>query len=173
MAKKVRKASFKPQVQLIVPLPSQYRVEAAEGSAYADPNTKTVYASRRDPFAMAHEIGHMLDEQLTSGDRARFQRIMRMKGPWDQGTGTEGGYHSPSESFADYYAAAATAYDPNGNRVTSAYTNLRAKRLRKFKKALDRVAREQHLRQYGSDGVGAFPTAQQANQAAIARNLTR
>lgn len=159
MSKKVRKhravaVAQLPPAQSFVPLPSSYRWEPLPESAanpYADPAKRTAYSVKSDPFAFAHEVGHILDEDMTDTDRRKFQKILRMKGPWDQGTGL-GHEKSPSESFADYYAAAATNLDLR-NAGMASYTQIGPKRLKRFKVALDQFGRARSLRQYGSDGV--------------------
>lgn len=112
-----------------------------------------------DAYTLAHEMGHLLDTQvLSDGDRNYFTRLLQApQGPWNTGTGAAGGYHSPNERFADYYAAAATGYDPRPKRRkdgavqgggTDSYTAIGPKRLRRFVKALERVQRRNNLRDY-------------------------
>jgi len=70
---------------------------AATATIYITPGT--------DRYARSHEIGHLFDAQvLTDPDRAVLTRMMRMTGPWDQGSLPETD-RSPHEWFADYYAA--------------------------------------------------------------------
>jgi hypothetical protein len=111
-----------------------------------------------DKFTLAHETGHLLDAQvLSDGDRQFFQRLLHSPtGPWNQGTGAAGGYHSPSEQFADYYAAAATGYDPRPKRKgkaisggsTDSYTPIGPKRLKRLTQALERLQRRNNLQDY-------------------------
>jgi hypothetical protein len=62
-------------------------------------------------FMLWHERAHLFDAQvLTDEDRAWFTRLLKMDGPWDQGTGT--GTRGPSEVFADAYAACALGRVP-------------------------------------------------------------
>lgn len=59
-------------------------------------------------FAKWHELGHVRAERLTQADRGYMIELMGLPpGPWDRGTGFEGGFSSPSEWFADYHAACA------------------------------------------------------------------
>jgi hypothetical protein len=86
------------------------------GSAAYDWGSDTVYFQGNMPkFTRAHELGHALDDQaLNDGDRHFFTRLMGMSGNWNQGTGFQGGTHSPSEIFADWYGNAAIGNDPRG-----------------------------------------------------------
>jgi hypothetical protein len=111
-----------------------------------------------DQYTVAHEMGHLLDNQvLSDGDRNFFARLLQTSpGAWNRGTGAAGGYHSPSEAFADYYAAAATNYDPRPKRKGKAvsgggvdsYTRIGPKRLRRYKKALERLQARRGLEDY-------------------------
>ena len=57
-----------------------------------------------DPAAWQHELGHLFDYQvLTDADRAAFQRIIHLAGPWRPGTGAAG----PAEFFAVAYSQCA------------------------------------------------------------------
>lgn len=136
-----------------VPIPDQYTLTHNEDElTAADVAGMRVNAPRDDRFAVGHEIGHLyLEHYLTGREKARIQRILGVGGAWDQGTGTEGGYRSPSEHAADYYAAAATGFDPSTHGL-GGYAQIKPKRLKRFKKYLDRLGRAQGLRQYGSDG---------------------
>jgi len=174
--RKIRqKATF--EVPFLVPLPKNYRLEQAskgvlDGAPYQNPANHTSYADSSDPYQVAHEIGHGLDDELTPAERARFQRIMRLNGPWDQGTTLEGSSSSPVERFADYYAASALA--DMGHSGGGAYT-VNKRRLKKFRKALNQYAMQHGSRQYGSDGakVGRPPLPSPYGQAAsqVARTL--
>lgn len=135
-----------------VPIPDRYTLTHHENQpTAADVARMRANAPRGDRFAVAHEIGHLYLEGLTGLEKARIQRILKLKGAWDRGTGLEGGYSSPSEHAADYYAAAATAFDPSTHGV-GGYTQVDPKVLKRFKRHLDRLGRAQGLRQYGSDG---------------------
>lgn len=141
--------------ETLVPIPDRYSVTHNEDeSTHAD--ITALRANGNDPFSTAHEIGHLfLETSIGDAERARVQRILRVKGPWDQGTGTEGGYSSPSEIAADYYAAAATGF-PQAGKGVEGYASIGPKRLRRFKRYLDQVGRERGLRQYGSDGLAEY-----------------
>lgn len=105
---------------------------------------------RRD-FSLGHELFHLLDTQvLTDQDRAKFSRILKVKGPWDQGTGVAGGgMASPSEVAADYYASLATGANlPGSGRMVSSYVDgYGPKRLRRFDRALGKLMQDRGLAQ--------------------------
>ena len=118
----------------------------------ADTTTGTVYWTGRgllNGFTKGHETGHIFDAQvLNDGDRHFFQRLMHAPaGPWDSGSGYEGGSKSPSEWFADYYGAAVTGVDPTHTSVAS-YADIGPKRLLRFEQALDRLRQRRHLPEY-------------------------
>jgi hypothetical protein len=105
-----------------MPPPPQYTVKHSEcpyyaergesGVTCADLATGTVWLAHPDRFSLEHEKGHLFDAQvLTDQDRAHFTRLLRLSGPWDQGTG-EGAGRGPSEVFADAYAYCATGWTP-------------------------------------------------------------
>ena len=56
---------------------------------------------------------------MTDEQRAWFTRLLRMDGPWYQGTGT--GSRGPSEVFADAYAACATGKRPTLRRLKGGF----------------------------------------------------
>lgn len=153
-------------MQLQMPMPPRYQgvVDApAPGipademyGAASDPASGTIYAPNGPlgRFARAHEIAHMLDTQVFSdGDRAYFQKAMGLKpGTWNAGTGmTDAGLHSPSELFADYFAALATHMDPH-REWEAAYVGTPPSRrqLLKLGKALQRLGLRRHLSLYSS-----------------------
>lgn len=81
----------------------------------------TIYVSAgADAFAVEHERGHLFDAQrLDDGERAKLERLLGLPGrPWRSGTGLEG-LLSPSERFADAYAACRLGLDPNGRWRTA------------------------------------------------------
>jgi hypothetical protein len=84
-----------------------------DGPACYSPDTNTIYV-RQPGFAFQHELGHAFDAaNLDDGERSRFIHITHLRGPWRQGTGfTAGGLRSPSEKFADAYAACRLRLDP-------------------------------------------------------------
>lgn len=121
-------------------------------TAGSDTAAGTVYVEAGQhltPFEKAHEMGHMLaDRVLTAGDRHYFQRQMGLgdRQPWDTGTGSTG-YSSPSEWFADYYAAAATKMDLKKEGVSS-YATIGPKRLAAIEAALGRIGKRYNLQPY-------------------------
>jgi hypothetical protein len=122
----------------------------ANSQAAADCTTATIYyAPPLDAFARGHEAGHLFDCQvLSDGDRHYFQRVMHApSGVWDQGTGIPDGVHSPSEWFADYYAAAAIHLDLSRS-IVSSYAPLAPTRLKRVSRALERLGKRQHLQPY-------------------------
>lgn len=122
--------------------------ELGPTGGYTNSETGEVFMPEYDPFGYAHELFHLLDAQaLTDQDRARFQKILKLKGPWDQGTGTSG-LGSPSEIVADYYAGAALGLDLNRENV-SAYAQMTPRRLRRMGRSFERMlARRPDLRPY-------------------------
>ena len=124
-------------------------VSTVLGNAQTDAASGTVYyQGTLDPFARAHEVGHILDAQvLTDGDRRFFQRLMHAPaGDWRTGTGLKGAA-SPSEWWADYYGSAALGVDPV-HENQAAYANVGPKRLKRFEQALDRLGRRHGLLPY-------------------------
>jgi hypothetical protein len=91
-----------------VPVPAAPIVQAScpdgGGSCYYQ---GTVYVEPGAPkFTLWHERAHALDaERLTDTDRNTLTSMLKMHGEWNQGTGM--GTRSPSEVFADAYAACA------------------------------------------------------------------
>lgn len=121
----------------------------AMGTAAYSRDTDTVYyQGKLDPATKAHEVGHAFDDQLlTDGDRVYFQRLMHAPtGGWRTGTGLQGGATSPSEWFADYYQAAAMNLDPRVQNE-AAYGQIGPKRLKQFKKAMQRLAKRRGVTQ--------------------------
>lgn len=121
--------------------------------AYADPATNTIYLPHDpNPYARAHETGHLFDTQvLSEGDRRYFQRLMHApRGPWDHGEtyGKVQGEASPNEWFADYYAAAATGMTPQNGHSIGQFAEIGAKRMKRFEKAMARLAKRHKLQRY-------------------------
>lgn len=121
-------------------------------AGYTNTETGEIFLNEYDPYNYAHELFHVLDAQvLTDQDRARFQKILKLDGPWDQGTGTKGGFNSPSEKVADYYAAAALGLDLVGKnrQVVGSYAQPTPRRLRRMGRSFERLlARHPELRAY-------------------------
>lgn len=71
-----------------------------------------------DRFAVQHGIGHEFDHAyLDDGERhALIGRLGLTDRPWRTGTGLAG-LRSPSERFADAYAACRLGLDPKGERT--------------------------------------------------------
>lgn len=126
-----------PQVSIIdSPCPGAGESFAA-GCTYME--TRTIYRdSSTDKFVLRHEMGHLFDaEELTNGDRSYFMRLMHISGPW---YGTEVGQESPSEYFADEYAACSLHFVVRGT-WESGYAHTPTKReYRQFCPALWRIA---------------------------------
>jgi hypothetical protein len=120
------------------------------GSAAYDWGSDTVYFQGNMPkFTRAHELGHALDDQeLNDGDRHFFTRLMGMSGDWNQGTGFQGGTHSPSEIFADWYGNAAVGNDPSRAWSDAYATPPDPKTFRRFAQALDRLGHRRGLLGY-------------------------
>jgi hypothetical protein len=131
---------------------------AVDASAYANPATNTVHTFQGGPqnrFTIAHEMAHLFAHQvLTDEDRARFTKMLRAPGgDWDRETDSPVG--NAEEWFADYYAAAATGYTGRAKRAKDgalivkdldAYADLGPRRIVKFKRAMDEIARARGLR---------------------------
>lgn len=108
-----------------VPLPPDFQTVRTDcpyyqdGGSCWDVTTRTVFL---EPYAgrhvLWHELGHAFDDEvLTNSDRAAFMRVMRLRGPWVQGTGYEkGADRSPNEWFADAYADCQLGREPRRNR---------------------------------------------------------
>lgn len=88
-----------------------------------DRATATIYRTPgADRFALEHARGHLYDAQrLSAGERTKLQRLLALPGrPWRTNTGPTGALASPSERFADAYAACRLRLDPI-SRWESAY----------------------------------------------------
>lgn len=121
----------------------------AMAPAATDVQSGTIYSEvPLSKMARGHEVGHLLDAQvLTDGDRSYFERLMGMRGAWDQGTGPAG-LHSPNEHFADWYGNAVAGFDPS-NSWQSAYTTPPdPKVFRQFVAALGRLGHRKGLLPY-------------------------
>lgn len=127
--------------------------DAGPAAGYTNTETGEVFLREYDPFNYAHELFHVLDAKvLTDADRRRFQKILKLKGSWDQGTGT-GGLASPSERVADYYAAAALGLDLEGRnrQMVGSYAQFTPKRLRRMGRSFERLlARHPELGAYAN-----------------------
>lgn len=121
--------------------------------AYADAqNSRIVTASPLTRRELAHEVGHLVDWQyLTDTDRERAARIMGVRA-WDY---TDNKPMTGAEWFADYYAAAATDYNPAVRHLKGGglrggqdftYAHITGKRLRDFQWFLLGLAARDGLR---------------------------
>jgi hypothetical protein len=100
----------------------------------------------------AHETGHLFDaEVLTDGDRRFFQRAMKAPiGPWSHAAayGRVEGNISPNEWFADYYGAfASNLTGLHGQSSVGSFATITPVRMRRFEKALVRLAKRRGLSQ--------------------------
>jgi hypothetical protein len=116
--------------------------------ASADAGAGIVYAPNGlGRFERAHEFGHLFDGQvLGDGDRGYFTHLFGLKGPWYQGTASQG-LRSPVEWFADYYGAAAIGFDPTRRGIAS-YADIDSRTLRRFEAALARLGHRRDLSAY-------------------------
>jgi hypothetical protein len=119
---------------------------------YADINTNTVHTtpglSKRQ---VAQDVGQIFGYgTLTPGDRQYFQRILGVKGaPWDNTQGAKvGAPVTGDETFADYYAVAATGGMKPGDSLLMGNTSIDPERLRKFTAALKRLGKRHKLQPY-------------------------
>jgi hypothetical protein len=155
-----------------VPLPGQYNLSRGDDLALAgnlsggwtDIPSATIHlgpsenrhTTRLDQFPLAHEMAHLLDAQsMDDAWRRRFQRIMGLPaGEWHTGTGpTPEGLKSPSERFADYYAAEAVRLRPNEG-VGTYEQNFKPLRLRRFGRALEEFgATQPQLKRYRQKAI--------------------
>jgi hypothetical protein len=95
---------YEERVHVDTPCPA-----GGEGSCVMTPDIYLAEGAGR--FELWHERGHLFDAQvLTDAQRAWFTRMLKMEGPWDQGTGM--GTRGPSEVFADAYATCAIGPQP-------------------------------------------------------------
>jgi hypothetical protein len=135
-----------PPARADVPLPWTFTVHNAPcpdgGGDCAYAATAQIYVEDGDPFALWHEIGHVFDAQrLSDRDRGWFERKLRLTGPWTSGTGLDG-LRSPSEWFADAYAACALGLSPDHGVWVVAYGyDPPARRHRAICRAIRRVGR--------------------------------
>lgn len=137
------------QVNLVQGLPPGVDPTTLQGNAATVADTATIYyQGKLDPFAKAHEIGHLFDHQvLSDGDRRFFQKLMHAPaGEWRAGTGLAG-LKSPSEWFADYYGSAVLGVDPT-HANEAAYASIGPKRLRRFEQAMQRLGKRHALLPY-------------------------
>ena len=114
---------------VLKPFPPRFTIRyepcptAPEALGCADVETGDVYVRTRDRFARWHELGHVFDWQvLTDADRAWFTRLLRFPPEtpwWSDDAMQEGEGVSPSEQFADAYAACGMGRSPAGRRVQS------------------------------------------------------
>lgn len=94
-----------------------------DGGAGSCATAEDIYlAPGASRFQLWHERGHLFDAQVLTDDlRGWFTAQLKMRGPWDQGTGM--GTRGPSEVFADAYARCALGHPrkikPRGAWVTS------------------------------------------------------
>jgi hypothetical protein len=108
MARRRRRRAANPWAGYKLPAPKKMNVtygdftypgpEAAIVGGYADPATGDVHSISPDDFSTGHEAFHLLDLQTaTDADRARWESILGLSGPWNQGTGLTGGGLSLTE----------------------------------------------------------------------------
>lgn len=147
-----------PPALAAVPVPTDYRVhhekcpEDTEALIAACANTATgdIYLPVAGSFALQHELGHLVDAQLlTDGDRRWFTRRLGMSPglAWRDAAK----WRTPSEVFADAYAACALKWSPGRKRGRweVAYDYIPSLRQhRRVCAGLDRVAARLRLRDH-------------------------
>lgn len=99
-----------------IPAPAATVVQApcpVIGGPCAFPDGRVYLPTGSPRFAREHELGHVFDAQrLDDGERNKLKRLLALPGrPWRLGTGLHGA-GSPSERFADAYAACRMHLDP-------------------------------------------------------------
>jgi hypothetical protein len=117
--------------------------------AQTDFVTNPIYSTQPlERYDRAHEVGHLFDSQVLSpGDHNFFQKLMHAPaGAWYQGSAADTG-GGPSEWFGDYYAAAVVDMDPD-HEMLGNYAQIGPKRLKRFEKALQRLAERHNLKPY-------------------------
>lgn len=119
---------------------------------YADINTNTVHTtpgmSRRQ---VAQDVGQLFGYGVLSpGDRHYFSRTLGVgDAPWENVQAAKvGAPVTGDETFANYYAVAATGGLKPGESVLMGETPIDAERLRKFTAALKRLGKRHNLKSY-------------------------
>lgn len=118
----------------VIDAPCPYTDDEISGVACAYSDTATIYAPHDEgAFILEHELGHIFDVQyLDDGERHALVRALGLTaGPWDRGSGLDGGNTSPIEWFADAYAACRLRLDPRHKWETAYDYQPSAKRHRK------------------------------------------
>ena len=119
---------------------------------YADVNTNTVHSTPGMPKRqVAQDVGQLFGYGvLAPGDRQYFQRVLGVKdAPWDNVQGAKvGAAATGDETFANYYAIAATGGLKPGESVLMGQTSIDAERLKKFTAALKRLGKRRDLKPY-------------------------
>lgn len=119
---------------------------------YADVNTNTVHTTPGLPRRqVAQDVGQLFGYGVLSpGDRQYFTRILGAgDAPWDNVQGAQvGAPVTGDETFADYYAVAATGGLKPGESLAMGNTSIDPERLRKFTAALKRLGKRRGLASY-------------------------
>jgi hypothetical protein len=165
MARRRRRRAANPWAGYKLPAPKKMNVtygdftypgpEAAIVGGYADPATGDVHSISPDDFSTGHEAFHLLDLQTaTDADRARWESILGLSGPWNQGTGlTGGGLRSPSEIIADNYGMLVSGTDPRHAMQSSYADHYDFRRMRRFARSLERFRRRNGLGVYDARAI--------------------
>lgn len=119
---------------------------------YADINTNTVHTTpgmtRRQ---VAQDVGQLFGYGVLSpGDRQYFSRTLGVQqAPWENVQGAKVGTSATGdETFANYYAVAATGGLRPGESVLMGETSIDPERLQKFAAALKRLGKRRGLKPY-------------------------
>lgn len=119
---------------------------------YADTNTNTVHTtpglSKRQ---VAQDVGQIFGySALSPGDRQYFSRVLGVgSAPWENVQGAKvGAPVTGDETFADYYAVAATGGLKRGDSILMGNTPIDPERLQKFTEALKRLGKRHKLQPY-------------------------
>lgn len=117
---------------------------------YADINTNTVHTTRGlSKRQVAQDVGQLFGYGVLSpGDRKFFSRILGVAGaPWENLHGAKvGAPVTGDETFANYYAVAATGGPRKGESILMGETSIDPRRLRQFSAALGRLGKRQGLK---------------------------
>lgn len=112
-------------------------VDRATGTIYIDPTKETRDRTGRREwrYDFLHELGHVIDRQMSDVERQHFSRVLRNRRPWR----ADGG-NSPHEQFAEAYALTTTGRRAFGRAESVGYgLPVDARRERLIRRAFQRA----------------------------------